>query len=295
MPTLPQSLTLSDADMPILEAVLDAGHLTTLQLYTMLHAKRQVSNWDAMRWRVRRMVHHCLLSRHEIAGLDHSVLSIAPEGASILAGRGFCYAGPRTARQRPEGGDVISWLPSAHIAERALNYYFPLLGGATITTCPNPRQIIDYLPKVRPAFFFAVPRIWEKIKAGLEARLASAPEEARRPMEEAIAAGVERVRLVQTGRPVPADLERRVREADATFFAPIRQLLGLDRAFNVGVGAAPTPREVLEFFHALGIRLAEGWGMSETTAVGTIPPPEKIKLGTVGKPIGDIEIKIAQA
>src|SRR5262245_11587742 len=132
------------------------------------------------------------------------------------------------------------------------------------------------------------------MKAGLEARLASAPEDARRLMQDAIHAGLERVRLLQAGRIVPADLEKRVAEADALYFAPIRQLLGLDRARNVGVGAAPTPREVLEFFHALGIRLAEGWGMSETTAVGTIPPPDRIKLGTVGKPIGDIEIKIAE-
>src|SRR5262249_11510217 len=82
--------------------------------------------------------------------------------------------------QLPEEGDVISWLPSAHIAERALNYYFPLLVGATINTCSNPRKIIDFLPKVRPVFFFAVPRIWEKIKAGREARLASAPADAGR-------------------------------------------------------------------------------------------------------------------
>jgi long-chain acyl-CoA synthetase len=217
-----------------------------------------------------------------------------PKGVQLSHRNMFSLLRPSTSLfQLPEEGDVISWLPSAHIAERALNYYFPMLAGARITTCPDPRRIIDYLPKVRPAFFFAVPRIWEKIKAGLEARLASAPDDTRRSMEEAIAAGVERVRLVQASRPVPADLERRVAEADAAFFGPIRQLLGLDRALNVGVGAAPTPRDVLEFFHALGIRLAEGWGMSETTAVGTVPPPDKIKLGTVGKPIGDIEIKIA--
>jgi long-subunit acyl-CoA synthetase (AMP-forming) len=217
-----------------------------------------------------------------------------PKGVQLSHRNVFSLVQPtRDFLMLPEGGAVISWLPSAHIAERALNYYFPMLSGATITTCPNPRQIVEYLPKVRPTFFFAVPRIWEKMKAGLEARLASAPEDARRPMEEAITAAVERVRLMQAGKAVPAALETRVAEADALFFAPIRQLLGLDRALNVGVGAAPTPREVLEFFHAIGIRLAEGWGMSETTAVGTIPPPDKIKLGTVGKAIGDIELKIA--
>jgi len=217
-----------------------------------------------------------------------------PKGVQLSHRNMFSLLKPSTSLlQLPEEGDVISWLPSAHIAERALNYYFPMLAGARITTCPDPRRIIDYLPKVRPAFFFAVPRIWEKIKAGLEARLAGAPDDARLPMEEAMAASLECVRLVQADRPVPPDLERRVAEADVAFFGPVRQQLGLDRALNVGVGAAPTPRDVLEFFHALGIRLAEGWGMSETTAVGTVPPPDKIKLGTVGKPIGDIEIKIA--
>jgi len=218
-----------------------------------------------------------------------------PKGVQLTHRNVFSLLKPSTQLfQLPEDGDVISWLPSAHIAERALNYYFPLLAGATINTCANPRKIIEFLPKVRPSFFFAVPRIWEKIKSGLEARLASAPEDARGLMQDAIAAGLERVRLLQAGRIVPADLEKRVAEADALYFGPIRQLLGLDRAINVGVGAAPTPRDVLEFFHALGIRLAEGWGMSETTAVGTIPPPDKIKLGTVGKPIGDIEVKIAE-
>src|SRR5262249_11510214 len=83
---------------------------------------------------------------------------------------------------------------------------------------------------------------------------------ARRQMQAAIAAGLQRVRLLQAHLPVPPDLEKKVAEADAAYFGPIRQLLGLDRAVNVGVGAAPTPRDVLEFFHALGIRLAEGWG-----------------------------------
>jgi long-subunit acyl-CoA synthetase (AMP-forming) len=108
----------------------------------------------------------------------------------------------------PAGGRVISWLPTAHIAERALNYYFPLLSGATITTCPNPRDIIGYLPKVRPHFFFAVPRIWEKLKAGLEAQLAAAPEAARTGMEAALAAAIEKLHLERDGRPWATHLPR---------------------------------------------------------------------------------------
>ena len=194
----------------------------------------------------------------------------------------------------PDQARVISWLPTAHIAERALNYYLPLLSGATITTCPNPREIVSYLPKVRPHFFFAVPRIWEKLKAGLEAQLASAPDEMRTKMQRALADGVEKVRLEQAGSPVPDDLAERAAANDTELFSSIRTMLGLDVATMVGVGAAPTPREVLEFFHALGIKLGEGWGMSETCGLGTINPLGRAKLGTVGQAIPGVELKLAE-
>jgi len=194
----------------------------------------------------------------------------------------------------PDESRVISWLPTAHIAERAFNYYLPLLMGFTITTCANPREIISYLPKVRPQFFFAVPRIWEKMKAGLEAQLAGLPAEQQAKMKENVDAAIDRVRLTQAGKPVPPDLERRVAAADAEVFSALRAMLGLDQAASVVVGAAPTPPEVIEFFHALGIPLAEGWGMSETCGVGTVNRPGRIKLGTVGPPVPGIEIRLAE-
>ena len=81
--------------------------------------------------------------------------------------------------QFPDGGRVISWLPAAHIAERAAHHYIPMAYGLEITTCPNPREIAGYLPEVRPNWFFAVPRIWEKLKSGLETMLAGLPDEQR--------------------------------------------------------------------------------------------------------------------
>jgi long-subunit acyl-CoA synthetase (AMP-forming) len=194
----------------------------------------------------------------------------------------------------PEGGRVISWLPSAHIAERAAHHYLPTIFGLTITTCPNPKELLTYLSAVRPHWFFAVPRIWEKMKAGLEARLAGMPEEQRGRVEQAFAAAIEKVRLEQAGNPIPLDLAERVARADAGVFAMLRAMLGLDEAVSVNVGAAPTPRDVLEFFHALGIRVSELWGMSETTGAGTLNPSDRIKLGTVGKPIPGVEIKLAE-
>ncbi|MGH2968369.1 MAG: AMP-binding protein, partial [Solirubrobacteraceae bacterium] len=73
----------------------------------------------------------------------------------------------------PDGSKVISWLPSAHIAERMAHHYLPIVYAMTITCCPNPREVVAYLPAVKPTWFFAVPRIWEKLKAGMEGFLAT--------------------------------------------------------------------------------------------------------------------------
>src|SRR5947209_12964438 len=95
------------------------------------------------------------------------------------------------------GGRLISWLPAAHIAERMAHHYIPVIYAGSITCCPNPREVVSFLPQVRPTWFFAVPRIWEKLKAGLETMLAAQSEEQRRPMQEALKASLERVRLRQ--------------------------------------------------------------------------------------------------
>ena len=193
----------------------------------------------------------------------------------------------------PDAARVISWLPAAHIAERNAHYYLPIIFGFTVTCCPNPREIVSFLPQVRPNWFFAVPRIWEKMKAGLEARLAGLPEEQRSLATQAVAAGREKVRLEQAGKPVPAALAEHVARAEERLFSMLRAMLGLDQVAAVNVGAAPTPPDVLEFFHAIGIPLNELWGMSETTGAGTVNPPERIKIGTVGKPCPGIEIRLA--
>jgi long-chain acyl-CoA synthetase len=202
-------------------------------------------------------------------------------------------AGIKERVELPAESRVISWLPAAHIAERGVHHYLPIVYGLQITTCPDPRQVISYLPEVRPQLFFAVPRIWEKLKAGLETMFAGMPAEQRAAAERAVAAAVEKVRTEQRGEAVPEELAAEVAAADREIFAGLRAMLGLDQLRAVAVGAAPTPLEVLEFFHALGVPLAELWGMSETCGAGCANPLERIKLGTVGPPTPGVEIKIA--
>ncbi len=192
----------------------------------------------------------------------------------------------------PRDGRVISWLPSAHVAERSAHHYLPIVYGLQITCCEDPREVLAYLPEVKPSWFFAVPRIWEKLKAGLEAMLAAQPLEQREAVEQAVADALAKVRLEQRGEEVPQELAERVAKADAEIFAGLRTMLGLDMVEAINVGAAPTPVEVLEFFHAIGLPLAELWGMSETCGAGTVNPPSRIKIGTVGPPAPGVEIRL---
>jgi long-subunit acyl-CoA synthetase (AMP-forming) len=168
--------------------------------------------------------------------------------------RGFHTLAPAA-----QGGRIVSFLPSAHIADRWGSHYQSLCcEGFTVTSITDPRQVIAVLPEVRPTLFGAVPRIWEKLKAALEAQgltdPAAMPEEAR---------------------------------------AGLRAKLGLDAVEVSIVGAAPTPVEVLEFFAALGLPICELWGMSETSAVSTCNPPGAIRYGTCGVALPGVELKIA--
>ncbi len=186
----------------------------------------------------------------------------------------------------PAAGRVISWLPMAHIAERASSHYLPMFVGFSTTCCPDPRQVAAYLPEVRPSWFFAVPRIWEKLKAAIEAGIEAEQDPAKKQATQwALDVGLRKVR--------GDDVAEEHAKADELVLSKIRAGLGLDQVESVNVGAAPTPPEVIEFFHALGIPLAELWGMSETTGYGTCNPPDRIKIGTVGPPAPGAEIKLA--
>ena len=191
--------------------------------------------------------------------------------------------------QFPDGSKVISWLPAAHIAERNAHHYLPIVFAMTITTCPNPREIVAFLPAVKPTWFFAVPRIFEKLKAGLEGHLSTQGEQT----VGWLTAARRRVELEAAGEPVPDDVAATAAEGDAQLFAGLRAMLGLDEAIAVNAGAAPTPRDVIVFFHAIGVPLAELWGMSETCGVGAVNPPERVRIGTVGPPSEGVEMRLA--
>jgi long-chain acyl-CoA synthetase len=191
------------------------------------------------------------------------------------------------------GDRLISYLPSAHVGDRWGCHYTSMFGGAQLTTLADMKALLGALADVRPTIFGGVPRVWEKLKAGLEAMVAYEPDQARRQgMQEAFRVARQYVAAVQAGQ-VPAELAEAYRQADEQVMSKIRSLLGLDQVRIAVSGAAPVAPEVLEFMLALGIQVAEVWGMSECSAVGTVNPPGAIRIGTVGTAIPGVQLKLA--
>jgi long-subunit acyl-CoA synthetase (AMP-forming) len=197
----------------------------------------------------------------------------------------------RTWPIRP-GGRALSFLPSAHIADRTIGIYLVNNLGYTVTCCPDYSRLAAALPRTRPTLFLAVPRIWEKFKASIEAHAAAAPQAYRTDFENALEANLARVRAEQSGTDLDAETARRAREGDEKVFAPLRAQLGLDQSEVRWVGAAPTPMSVHEFFAAIGLILAEVWGMSELSPIGTGNPCDKIKLGTCGPALPGVDVRL---
>ena len=158
-----------------------------------------------------------------------------------------------------QGDRAISFLPSAHVADRVLSHYVGMATGLRVTCLADAKQLSQALAETRPTFFGGVPRVFEKVMAALQS------------------AGVHD----------PAVLPEEVRRG-------VLAKAGLDAVRASVCGAAPIPNEVLDFFIALGVRVQEVWGMSELSAVATINPVDAIRVGTVGRALPGVEVKLAE-
>jgi len=194
--------------------------------------------------------------------------------------------------QSSAGDRGISCQPMAHITERLFAHYNAMLAAGQATAVADLKDVPGALLDVRPTIFGGVPRIWEKLKAVIEAIVAYEPDRAeQQAMQQAFDIARQHARAAQVGH-VPAELAEAYRQADAQVLAKIRSALGLDQVRIAGSGGAPIAPEILEFMLALGIPVSEMWGMSECL-VGTANPPGAIRIGTVGKPIPGVELKLA--
>ena len=153
-------------------------------------------------------------------------------------------------------GQLMSYLPMAHLADRVVAHYFAILTGASITCVANPKEAVPAIAGARPTLWLGVPRVWEKLKGALEAKVGTPP------FADEVAAGVR----AQLGFP--------------------------DGGFLLS-GAAPLALHVIEFFDALGLPINEGYGMTESSAVVTMNHAAARRIGSVGRPLPGAEAKLA--
>jgi long-chain acyl-CoA synthetase len=180
----------------------------------------------------------------------------------------------------------VSFLPAAHITDRFICHYTTIGLGGTLTSVPDPNDLWDAIVDVRPTRFFGVPRTFEKLLDRARAVIDADPA-----LQAALETGTARVRAEQSGAGLGPEEAARASEANERL-RPVREHLGLDRAEWLAVAAAPTSYPVLEFQHAIGLNLAELWGMSEFM-MAIMNPVDRVKLGTVGVPLPSVEARLA--
>lgn len=193
------------------------------------------------------------------------------------------------------GDRVTSFLPSAHIADRMTGLYLQAMFGTQVTAVADARTIAAALPDVRPTVWGVVPRVWEKLKAGIEFTVARETDEMKRQaLAWAMSVAGKRANALLAGESMSDQLVAEWAKADELVLSKLRERLGFGELRWALSGAAPIPKETLAFFAGIGIPIAEIWGMSELSCVATASHPRDGRLGTVGKLLPGLQGKIAE-
>ncbi|HEY6053830.1 MAG TPA: long-chain fatty acid--CoA ligase [Gaiellaceae bacterium] len=188
---------------------------------------------------------------------------------------------------------MLLWLPLAHNYGRLMQ----IAGahrGYTIAFLADPLRAAEVLPLVRPTVMPSVPRLFEKIHTTLTAVFDATEGPRGKLIRWALGVGRRWSAYVQAGRRVPLLLATQHVAADRLVYAKVKQRIGFDRLRYGNSGGAPLAREIAEFFHALGILIIEGYGLSECTTAATVNHRDAFKFGTVGQALPGVELKIAE-
>lgn len=188
----------------------------------------------------------------------------------------------------------LSYLPLSHIAEQVFTIHLPGSLGARVYFAESMDKVADNLRDAQPTFLFGVPRFWEKLQAGLAAKLSEAKGAKRLLVDQARRVGLRALSRRGRGEPVGPLLEGQFRAYDRLVYAKVKAAVGLGRARCCVSGAAPIAKETLEFLASLGILVAEVYGQSEVTGPTSFNMPGKTKLGSVGQVVPGIDVKIAE-
>ena len=186
---------------------------------------------------------------------------------------------------------TLAFLPSAHIAQRVVVELLPIRMGCTVWFSEGLSKMPSEFRRVRPTFFLAPPRVWERVYASVSNELRKRGALARRMFYFSLGLGMEAGRLRQQGQPVPAWMQRALNLANRLVFSKVRERLG-GRLRIAAAGAAPLGKELAEFYSAIGMPLIEGFGLTEGGVV-SFNPLERSKPGSVGPTLPGVEIRLA--
>ncbi|MGA2012041.1 MAG: long-chain fatty acid--CoA ligase [Solirubrobacteraceae bacterium] len=190
------------------------------------------------------------------------------------------------------GETTYLYLPLAHVFALTAQLASFDQGTTIVYYGGDTKKILEELIETKPTYMPSVPRIFEKLYAAALKMRDQGTEEDRARFDQAITLGVEVRRRRERGEQVPAELETAFQGADERLYSRVRGLFG-GQINQAVTGAAPIASEILEFFYACGVPVLEGWGMTETTAVGTVSTIDHIKFGAVGRAMPGVEVRIA--
>ncbi|MEU3247609.1 AMP-binding protein [Streptomyces sp. NPDC006875] len=193
----------------------------------------------------------------------------------------------------PDHVEHLSYLPLAHIAERMLGIYLPVLRASHVYLCPDPAQVGAVARELRPAQFFGVPRVWEKLAAAVRTVLAGLPAARRGAVDAARETARTRVACRERGEEPSAELEQAYRTAKERVLDPVLALAGFDRLVWTASASAPLAPDVADFWAGFGLVIMDAWGLTETTGVATTNGPAAFRRGSVGRPLDGLELRPA--
>ncbi len=191
-----------------------------------------------------------------------------------------------------ESDIALSFLPLSHSFERLAGYYALVAGGGTIAYAESIDKVPDNIREIRPTVMCSVPRLYEKMHARVLATIEAGPALKKKMFSWGIGVGGEVSRRITSKQELPGFLNLKYKVADKLIFEKLRQRMGDRLRFFVS-GGAPLAREIAEFFHAAGILILEGYGLTETTPVISANRPDAYKFGSVGQPLPNLEVRIA--
>ncbi|MFD8423048.1 AMP-dependent synthetase/ligase [Streptomyces sp. NPDC059668] len=194
----------------------------------------------------------------------------------------------------PDHVEHLCYLPFAHIAERMLGLYLPVFRASHVYLCPDPAQVGAVARELRPAQFFGVPRVWEKMAAAVRTALTGLPARRRAAVDAAMETARARVACRERGEEPSAGLAEAYRTAKEQVLDPILALAGFDRLVWTASASAPMPPDVADFWAGFGLVIMDAWGLTETMGVATTNSPAGFRRGSVGRPLDGLEVRTAE-